>query len=218
MMNTIVIDDHNLFKEGFKLLLNTIPEYEFSFINGEFEHLINKNLETTPDMIFIDLNQRRLDQMSDFEKLRRIYKSSKIAVLSVFSNTKVVREAFQNGIDAYYLKNTDVKSIKQGLDEIMAGRTYMTEGLRLTPKIGHQPKAEVRQNLFNHHTPIKQKLTKRENEVLSLIIMAKSNKQIGDDLFISEQTVGVHKKNIMRKLGVHNTVALIRFAIDHNMA
>ncbi|MCL4110525.1 UNVERIFIED_CONTAM: hypothetical protein GTU68_047774 [Idotea baltica] len=94
----------------------------------------------------------------------------------------------------------------------------MTEGLRLTPKIGHKPKSEVRQNLFGDHFQIKQKLTKREKEVLEHIVLAKSNIEIGEVLFISEQTVGVHKKNIMRKLGVHNTVSLVRFAIDNNLA
>ncbi|MEZ5048800.1 MAG: response regulator transcription factor [Saprospiraceae bacterium] len=64
---------------------------------------------------------------------------------------------------------------------------------------------------------LRQKLTRREKEILSLITQAKSNKEIAKELFISYQTVGVHRKNIMRKLGVRSTVNLIRYAIDHDL-
>ena len=217
MLNTVIIDDQNLFKEGFKLLLNTIHDYHFNVLEMDFKELLNG---TSPEihLIFVDLNQKRLDEMDQLSQLRSNQRKAKIAVLSVFNNTKVVRESFQSGIDAYFLKNISINDVKNGLDEIFNGKTYMTDGLRLTPKIGHKPNSEVRQNLYNNQTPLKQKLTKRESEVLAMIILAKSNKEIGDELYISAQTVGVHKKNIMRKLGVHNTVALIRYAIDHNLA
>jgi DNA-binding NarL/FixJ family response regulator len=64
---------------------------------------------------------------------------------------------------------------------------------------------------------IKQKLTSREHEVLELITQAKNNKEIAKELFISDQTVGVHRKNIMRKLGVRNTINLIKFALENQL-
>ena len=218
MYNTVIIDDQNLFKEGFKLLLSTLNNYQFDFVDIGLEDLLAIESEVNIDLIFLELNEPRLDSKTEIKKLRRKYKTAKIAVTSIYSNTKVVREAFQTGIDAYFLKNTEISKVSEGLDQVFAGNTYMTEGLRLTPKKGHEPKSEVRQNLYNENFQIKQKLTKRENEVLTLIVLAKSNKEIGKTLFISEQTVGVHKKNIMRKLSVHNTVSLIRFAIDNNLA
>lgn len=218
MHTTVIIDDQKLFRDGFKLLLSSLPKYEFDFVNLQFDDLLVIEAEVNIDIIFIQLNERLMDSMSDLKKLRKKFKNTKIAVLSIYDNTKLVREAFQCGIDAYFLKDTSIEKIGEGLGEILEGRTFMTEGLRLTPKKGHQPKAEVRQNLYNDNFQIKQKLTKRENEVLALIVLAQSNKEIGKNLFISEQTVGVHKKNIMRKLSVHNTVSLIRFAIDNNLA
>ena len=64
---------------------------------------------------------------------------------------------------------------------------------------------------------IKRKLTSREQEVLALITQAKNNKEIADELYISDQTVGVHRKNIMRKLGVRNTVNLVKFALENQL-
>ncbi len=218
MINTVIIDEQNLFKEGFKLLLSKLNDYNFNFIEITIDNFLNQKENLEVDLIFIDLNVRQSEEIDQIKKVRKKYKNAKIIVLSMFDNTKVVREVFQIGIDAYILKSTTMDLISEGLKEVFEGNTYMTEGLRLTPLKGHKPKSEVRQNLYNGNFQNKQKLTNRENEVLSLIVMAKSNIEIGAMLFISEQTVGVHKKNIMRKLGVHNTVSLIRLAIDNNLA
>ena len=218
MLNAVIIDSQNLFREGFKLLVSTLNDYDFKFTDLSIEELLEDTISISPDLIFLELGEKELDEISKIKQLRKKHKQSKIAVLSTFSNTKVVREVFQCGVDAYFLKNTSLQKLAEGLDEVFNGQTFMTEGLRLTPEKGHKPKSEVRQNLYNNNFQIKQKLTKREHEVLDLIVQAKSNIEIGQLLFISEQTVGVHKKNIMRKLAVHNTVSLIRFAIDNNLA
>ncbi len=218
MCNAVIVDEQNLFKQGFKLLLSEMPGKPYHFVDLSIEDLIAIESEVNVDIIFIELNEKQLESLGQIKKLRKKFKTTKIALLSVFRNTKVVREAFQTGIDAYFLKDTSLKGLRYGLEEIFEGRTYMTEGLRLTPEKGHKPNAEARLNLYNENFQIKQKLTKRENEVLKLIVLAKSNKEIGQTLFISEQTVGVHKKNIMRKFAVHNTVSLVRFAIDNNLA
>ena len=218
MIKSVIIDDQQLFRDGFELLLSTLDDFSFEFIQSDMNALIHNEPIEGLELIFIALSEKQLDEISKFRLIRKKYKSAKIAVLSMFDNTKVVRESFQKGIDAYFLKTTDISKINEGLQVIFEGDTFMTEGLRLTPEIGHEPKSEVRQNLYHENFQIKQKLTKRENEVLSLIVMAKSNAEIGESLFISDQTVGVHKKNIMRKLGVHNTVSLIRYAIDNNLA
>jgi len=218
MLNTVIIDNQNLFKEGFKLLLGQFEQHKFNFIGLSLEDLLDRENGHEVDIIFLELDVKIIEDQKLIKKLRKSRKTSKIILLSIFDNTKVVRESFQGGIDAYILKSALTKDLFYGIEEVLKGNTYMTPGLRLTPKIGHKPKSEVRQNLYDNQFQIKQKLTKREKEVLEQIVLAKSNIQIGELLFISEQTVGVHKKNIMRKLAVHNTVSLVRFAIDNNLA
>lgn len=218
MLNTVIIDGQNLFKEGFMLLLENAEQYKFNFVNLSLEELVAKDKGAEVDLIFLELDMKLVEDLKVVRKLRRKRKGTKIILLSMLNNTKVVRESFQCGVDAYLLKTSSTRDLRIALDEVMKGNTYMTPGLRLTPKIGHKPRAEVRQNLYDDQFQMKQKLTKREKEVLEHIVLARSNIQIGEILFISEQTVGVHKKNIMRKLGVHNTVSLVRFAIDNNLA
>lgn len=219
MLNTVIIDNQNLFKEGFKLLLSKMKQQNFNFISLSFEDLCSKDAEEDVDLIFLELDMSLAEEQKKIKKLRRRQKEAKIAILSTFDHTKIVRETFQSGVDAYFLKSTTPTEVYKGIEEILAGRTFMTNGLRLTPKIGQKVQKEVREQFYGDpQFQVKQKLTKREVEVLEHIVQAKSNGEIGDLLFISEQTVGVHKKNIMRKLGVHNTVSLVRFAIDHNLA
>jgi DNA-binding NarL/FixJ family response regulator len=218
MLKTVIIDNQNLFVEGFILLLENVEQHKFSFVSLSLEELILQGDDAEVDLIFLELDMKLIEDLKLVRKLRRKKKDAKIILLSMFNNTKVVRESFQCGVDAYILKTSTKRDLVDALDEVIKGNTYMTPGLRLTPKIGHKPRAEVRQNLYDDQFQIKQKLTKREKEVLEHIVLAKSNIEIGEILFISEQTVGVHKKNIMRKLGVHNTVSLVRFAIDNNLA
>lgn len=217
-MQTVVIDASPIFAYGLQLILDKDGSNNFDHLNIGVEELIAEDQDISIDLIIVEIDENRLDSMGFVESLRKKYKSSKIVALSMFSNTKVVREAFIKGVDGYILKTVQTSEFLEGLEAVLEGETYMTEGLRLTPKKGHQPQSEVRQNLYSNPMMLKQKLTKRELEVLQQIVLAKSNREIGELLFISEQTVGVHKKNIMRKLNVHNTASLIRFAIDNNLA
>jgi len=218
MLKTVIIDNQNLFKEGFRLILENMEQQKFKFYDLTIDELCQRDKEVEVDLIFIELNIELAEQQRKIRKVKRQNKNARIAILSNFDNTKIVRETFQSGVDAFFLKSTTSQEVYEGLKEIWKGNTFMTNGLRLTPKIGHRSNSETRQFLYGNHVQVKQKLTKREREVLEHIVQAKSNVEIGELLFISEQTVGVHKKNIMRKLGVHNTVSLVRFAIDHNLA
>ena len=95
----------------------------------------------------------------------------------------------------------------------MKGETYLSDGLKVFPKdLGTNGDSRYEDDFQLRHN-----LTKRELEILQLISQAKSNKEIADDLFISDQTVGVHRKNIMRKLSVSSTAGLIKFAMDHDL-
>ena len=98
--------------------------------------------------------------------------------------------------------------------------TFLGEGLSVSPPANSFKKGfslERKFGFYEDRFQIKQKLTKRESEILKLIIQAKNNKEIGDELYISDQTVGVHRKNIMRKLGVRSTMSLIKFAIENQI-
>jgi DNA-binding NarL/FixJ family response regulator len=130
----------------------------------------------------------------------------------------------KSGADGYILKKSSFNDLVKGIDEVLRGEAHLGKGLKLAPpkslfksesKKANQSHIIVKK--YEDKYQIRQKLTKRELEILSHIVQTKNNKDIGKELYISEQTVGVHKKNIMRKLNVRNTIALIKYAVEQNL-
>ncbi len=98
--------------------------------------------------------------------------------------------------------------------QVQLGQSYISRGLQLYPKDSEE---EAEDSLFDETFLAKYNLTRRELEILGLIAQAKSNAEIADGLFISPQTVGAHRKNIMRKLNISTTAGLVRFAIENQL-
>jgi DNA-binding NarL/FixJ family response regulator len=101
---------------------------------------------------------------------------------------------------------------------VMEGKTYMADGIRISPEFVNQPNtASKKIKVYEDRFLLKQKLTKREKEILTYIVQFKNNKTIAEELFISDQTVSAHRKRIMKKFGVNNTANLIKFSVDHQL-
>ena len=183
---------------------------------GDYESLSKNIKKTNPDILIIDI---KLGQQNIIEVIRDIkneFNKLLIVILTSYSHSKFVKAAFMNGVDAYLLKQNDPASLFDAFDAILKNDTYLGEKVFLTPPKNHQ--ANGTSSWDNDDTfLVKFKLTNRELEVLKGIAHGKSNKKIASDLFISDQTVSVHRKNIMRKLNVSNTASLIKYAYDHNL-
>jgi DNA-binding NarL/FixJ family response regulator len=137
-------------------------------------------------------------------------------VLTSYGDYKFVGAALKNGADGYILKSNEPDDLLFGIEDVMSGNTYLAPGLHITPPNKKRVSSLIKSG-YEDRFVIKQKLTTREHEVLELITQAKNNKEIAKELFISDQTVGVHRKNIMRKLGVRNTINLIKFAMENQL-
>ena len=145
---------------------------------------------------------------SDYPKLR-------IVIVTKYNDTKFVRECLQvHNVAGYILKSSGLTELLEGLTHVARGHLFMSKSIQLYPKDGIE-EAEV--NPFEESFLAKYNLTKRELEILSLVAQAKSNAEIADGLFISPQTVGAHRKNIMRKLNISTTAGLVRFAIENQL-
>jgi len=139
--------------------------------------------------------------------------------LSNYGEAHFVRDAFIQGADGYVLKSNHSLELIQCIDQVLEGKTYLADGLRLTPEFDKKERASStdRKKVYEDRYLLKQKLTNREKQILSLIVQFKNNKTIAQELFISDQTVSAHRKRIMKKFGVNNTVNLIKFTIDHQL-
>ncbi len=219
-INTVIVDKQTLFREGIKSFFKQLETPNIRII-GDLETgedlllFLRKHLES--ELLFLDLNLPDLDGLELIPQLRKEFKSLKICVLTSYGDYKFVGQALKNGADGYILKSNDAEDLIESIYELMSGKTYIAPGLHITPPNGRRLKQSSKTSLYEDRFVIKQKLTKREQEVLTLIAQAKNNKEIARELYISDQTVGVHRKNIMRKLGVRNTINLIKFALENQL-
>jgi len=221
VIRTVIADDHQLFTEGLKNILRRNDKFEFQII-GEAENgrdLLPILKRTYPDLLLLDLNMPEADGLDVLDTIKDNYGDMKILALTMYDEAKLVKSAFKAGVDGYILKNSDPYELINAIDEVLKGKTYIGVGVQLVGARtnGATFMADKERSKFEDKFVQKYNLTKREIEILKLISQAFSNKEIAQELFISDQTVSVHRKNIMRKLGVSNIAGLIKIAYDNSI-
>ena len=216
-VKVVIADDHQLFTEGIKNLLRKSDRFDFEIVgeaaNGKLLVSLLKTVQA--DVLLLDLNMPEQDGLAVIDTIRSQYKELKILALTMYDEAKLVKSAFKSGVDGYMLKNSDPRELISAIETILEGKTYVGEGVELITN-GNKNGFAVNK-IFIDKFIKKYNLTKRELEILKLITQALSNKEIAKELFISDQTVSVHRKNIMRKLGVNNTAGLIKITYDNSL-
>ena len=218
-INSVLVDIQAIFTAGLKAFFNEGNPLDINIIGEERSAeglmlFLNKNLNT--DLVIMDLNLPDEDGLELIPQIRKQFKNIRILVLTSYGDYKFVGQALKTGADGYILKSNEPEELLKGIEEVLTGNTYLAPGLHITPPNGKRLLGNKKSN-YEDRFVIKQKLTTREHEVLELITQAKNNKEIAKELFISDKTVGVHRKNIMRKLGVRNTINLIKFALENQL-
>lgn len=218
----LLADDHQIFIEGLKVVLQNIEGFSCEVVgesntgNGVLK--LAEHIEA--DLLLLDMNLPDMDGMEVLGQLKEQGSTCKVIILSMYDEPKIVKAAFKAGTDAYVLKSNNVKELSEAIKEVMNGGTYMSLGLRLANSSGPHTRfmQEGKLSVSYEDRFIKKfNLTKRELEVLKLIGQALSNKEISKELYISDQTVSVHRKNIMRKMSVSSTASLIKLAYENNL-
>lgn len=216
-IKTVLADTHELFMDGLERIIADI-DYPVIDIVGRASSArkLKDILESTEvDLLFMELNFYDEDGLSLIPVIKEEFTDLRLCIMSGYTDHKFVKQAFQNGADGFYSKYNDHAELSECVNEIIIGNRFLGSGLAITPS--KNGVSSTKSQPFEDRFLLRKKLTKREQEVLELITKALNNKEIASQLYISDQTVGVHRKNIMRKLGVRNTVNLIKFAIDHQL-
>lgn len=211
----VLADEHVLFMEGIQRILSEMdnPVVEVIATVRSGKDLVDVIDKQETDLVLLELNFIDIEYDQLIKTIRSASKDVKLIILSAYGEMKLVRNCFNLGVDGFVLKSNSTDELRKGITDVMQGQVFLAEGLQVAP-----PNREVKDDekhvlaQENDRFLLKQKLTKREIEILGLICDGLNNRQISKELFISDQTVGVHKKNIMKKLQVNSTPELIRFA------
>jgi DNA-binding NarL/FixJ family response regulator len=216
-VRAIIADNQIMFSEGLQSLLKeskntTVKVIGIATSKEELEELLIFPFE----MVIINPSLYNHEDFSWINELRKVKPNLKFVILTEIFNHKIIKSAFVNGADGYVLKSNHPVELYQCIDRVMEGHTFMAEGLTVTPEYRAKGNPEPKLK-FDERFAYKQKLTRREREILSLIVQCKNNKDIAKELFISDQTASVHRKSIMKKFGVNTTNALIKFTIENQI-
>lgn len=208
-MNILLVDDHTLFRNGLKMLLDTLPGYIVTGEASNGKEFLNMIRKDHYDIVFLDIE---MPEISGIEAAKRAFETDpdlKIITLSMYGDEEYYDQMIEAGAKGFLLKNTNLQEVKTAIDTVMGGGNYFSQ--------------ELLQNLLrNYKLPKGQKgteseLSEREVEILLLISEGLSNQEIGDRLFISKRTVEKHRANILDKTNCKNTAGMIMYAIKNQL-
>lgn len=207
-IKVMLVDDHHIVRDGIKALLIDDPNIEICGEAGSKAEMMELLKSVTPDILVLDI---ALPDGSGIEVARSLSVEKpdiRILILSMYTDSDFIHNAIEAGVKGYIPKNTTKKELNTAIHLIADDEEYFSDEIS---KIFMKNFAQLSKSAKEIDAEIK--LTKREEEILTLFAEGKSNQCIAEDLFISIRTVECHKNNIMHKLGFKSTVDLVKFAI-----
>ncbi len=211
MMRVLLIDDHALFRFGVSELLER-RGIEVVDALGECEAGIERVVETAPDVVLLDLRMPRLSGLEVLKRLRQAGQTMPVAMLTTSADERDLIASLKAGAQGYLLKDMEPDELISALKDILAGRTVVAKELtgilaRVVQGAREQPREPAS---FANLTP-------REREILRHLAEGQSNKAIARELGITDGTVKLHVKAILRKLAVHSLVEAAVIAVERNL-
>ncbi|WP_127122542.1 response regulator [Chryseotalea sanaruensis] len=204
-MRIVLVDDHGIIIDGVKSILSKESELEVVFTANKASDILDYLKQHTCDMLITDFSMPEMDGLSLIRTVKRILPGVKIIVLSMHDEVHLAKEILKGGVDGYVLKKDTQQELLKAIQEVRAGRVYLSSDIN-------------KLLIMNLDNPDEGRLlTEREREIVKLIAKEYSNKLIAEALFISERTVETHRKNIFRKTGTNSLVGLIKFAYANNL-
>jgi DNA-binding NarL/FixJ family response regulator len=204
-INIAVIDDHDLFREGIKLVLNQVEGFNVVFDTSDGNLFLEKIPDIQADIVLMDIDMPVINGVLVTEKALKINPDLKIIALSMFSDTGHYMQMIHAGVKGFILKKANKFELEQAIRTICEGGNYFSQ--------------EILQKLAFHFTERpndRDHLTGREIEIIIMICQGMTSQEISDKLFISSKTVETHRSNIFLKAGVRNIAGLIIWAIKNN--
>jgi two-component system response regulator NreC len=206
-LRILLAEDHQTVREGVKLLVNAQPDMEVVGEADDGEVAIKETERLDPDILIMDISMPGLNGLRATKRLRAMNSNVKILTLSRHTDDGYLQQLLAAGANGYVLKQSAPTNLINAIREVANGNAYLDPALTRKVIGGY---AERTSSLRGES---QKELTDRESEVLRLISLGYSNKEIGTSLDLSVKTIEVHKANAMRKLGISGRIDIVRYAI-----
>jgi len=204
----IIADDHQLFRNGLKILLNAFPDFDVAGEASNGEEFLRLIRTVRADVALMDINMPEMDGIEATRKGLKIVPGLNVIALSMYGEEEYYYKMVDAGAKGFLLKDSDINEVRDAILTVIKGGSYFSQELlyHVIQKIKHR-----------EHESKTANLSRREKEILLKICEGLSNQEIAETLFISKRTVDKHRANLLGKTNSKNTASLILFAIKNKL-
>lgn len=200
----MLVDDHRILLDGIKTLLSSEPDMEVVAEAGDARMAMQLLSYVQVDLLVTDFSLPDVNHTSFIKEVRARFSDLPMLVLSMHDEPEIIKDVLACGVQGYVMKSNSREELVKAIRHVILGQQYVSPDVSL-------------KLLEASHKANSSALTEREIEIVKLIAKEFSNKQIADQLFISERTVESHRKNIFRKAGAHSVVGVMKYALEHKL-
>ncbi len=209
-MNTstlLLVDDQSMMLDGIESLLATMDAVKVLGRCTNGKDAVTQAELLKPDLVLMDVNMPGMDGIEATKRLLKVSPESRVLVLSMYGHKEFVLEVMEAGACGYMLKNAGKTELMEALTTVANGGTYVARELAVLMANGDRYKDRRGENTYGV-------LSKREVQIVKLILQELTTQEIAEGLFLSADTVETHRRNIMHKLDVRNTAGLVKYAME----
>ncbi|HTK06017.1 MAG TPA: response regulator transcription factor [Ktedonobacteraceae bacterium] len=227
-IRVILADDHEILRQGLRLLLQAQPDIE---VVGEARtglDAINQVARLLPDVVVLDISMPGMDGLEACQRIRIHYPTIQVLILTMHESEEYFLQALRMGAAGYLVKKIAPGELSSAVRTIAAGGAFLYPGLakalirayltpttpKITPTTERHPDGPEQTSRSENKLAV---LTPRELEVLTMVAEGHTNQEIANHLVLSIKTVQAHRANVMEKLGLHDITHLVRFALRHGL-
>lgn len=210
-IRVLIADDHHLVRSGLAALVSNEPDMEVVAEACDGVEAVEKARQRSPRVVIMDINMPRMDGIEATAQITKAVPAPRVLVLTQFEHEEYIKRVVQSGASGYILKNSVVEDLHNAIRALARGEQYFA------PKISQLMVESYVRKATDERDGTQIMLTNRETEILCLIVDGLSNLDIARKLHISVRTVEFHRANLTEKIGVRDTIGLVKYAIQKRL-
>jgi len=211
-VRVIIVDDQELFRRGLTMLLAAEPDIEVVGEAGDGQAGVALAESAAPDVVLLDVRMPRLSGIEACQAIKELVPSAKLIMLTVSDEEADLYEAVKSGASGYLLKDSSIEQVAQAVRVVADGQSLISPSMAV--KLIDEFKALSRPDPQGSGAL---RITDRELQVLRLVATGMNNRDIAAELFISENTVKNHVRNILEKLQLHSRMEAVMYAVREKL-
>jgi DNA-binding NarL/FixJ family response regulator len=211
-IRTLIVDDHALFRRGLEMVLDAEQDIELVGQASDGEEAVEKAGESLPDVVLMDIRMPRSSGIEACRAMKDVVPSAKIVILTISDEEEDLFEAIRAGASGYLLKDIPLDEVAETVRAVHGGQSLINPSMagKLLTEFAALARREEEMRVEQIPAP---RLTDREMQVLKLVARGMNNRDIGKELFISDNTVKNHVRNILEKLQIHSRMEAVMVAV-----